>query len=117
MAIGYGVPVPKPQPRVRLKKRYQAERAQDLKRSRDEVWQRDEHRCRVCGSKVTRGTDSLTRGEVHHIVPRSRLAKGQHAETSNLVLLCVACHRDAQAYRVFFHGNANTAGFRIERAK
>lgn len=103
-----GLRFPKPTPRVRLRKAYLRERDVDERNAKAEVWARANGRCEFCFCRVERaGLDSLDRGEVHHITPRSRLAKTKHWDTRHLVLLCVAHHRDAQAYRLLISGNAN----------
>lgn len=108
MAWSRGVAVPKPAPRVRQRLAHTREREANLRTARTAVWQRDQSQCRCCHRRLSRSSPDMTRrGEVHHIVPRSRLAKGAHADTRNLVLLCVGCHADAQAYRIAIRGNAN----------
>ena len=81
------------------------------------VWARDGRRCRFCQRTVIRNPDPFRRGEVHHIVPRSRLAKGEYAKTSNLVLLCHEHHRMAQGYRLFIRGDANTVNLTFSEVR
>ncbi|MCU0862087.1 MAG: HNH endonuclease, partial [Methanomassiliicoccales archaeon] len=57
---------------------------------RTRVVARDGHRCRSCGKDLSRVPAWLT--EVHHIVPR-REGGGDHP--SNLLTLCVMCHKRA----------------------
>lgn len=58
-------------------------------RVKQEVLERDNHECQLCGSKA--------RLEVHHIIP-IRLFSAEEKETkgndkNNLIVLCLACHR------------------------
>jgi hypothetical protein len=55
----------------------------DWKKRREKVLERDNHSCRICGSR--KGL------HVHHIVPQSK--KGSH-KLENLVSLCPRCHSD-----------------------
>lgn len=48
------------------------------------VWERDEHRCVICGS-------TYTAAPVAHYIPRSHLGLGVE---KNIVTLCMACHCD-----------------------
>jgi len=52
---------------------------------RQVIYDRDGHRCRYCGERVT----ALTR-QVDHVVPASR---GGTNDVENLVTACVACNR------------------------
>lgn len=53
---------------------------------RDEVLDRDDYRCTVCG---LRGTI-----EVHHVIPRSRAFSVENVhDANNLTCLCPACHQ------------------------
>lgn len=110
-------PQPKPGSRVADRATNVRDREQRLLAAKREVWARDDRQCRICHKRVVRnGVDSLRRGEVHHIRPRS-LAKELYTATSNLVLLCVRHHKDAQAYRIHLSGDPNTASFKVERSK
>lgn len=65
---------------------------------------RDGGRCRVC----RRALDTLTLGgDCHHIVFRSQ---GGRDETSNVVLLCRACHDKVHARVLWISGNADPGG-------
>jgi 5-methylcytosine-specific restriction protein A len=55
---------------------------------RDRVVARDGRRCQECGKELGSVPAWLT--EVHHIVPK---AKGGSDHPSNLMTLCVMCHR------------------------
>ena len=48
---------------------------------RQEVLQRDNHQCQVCGKEHS--------GQVHHVIPRSQ---GGTNDFSNLITLCGRCH-------------------------
>lgn len=48
------------------------------------VWDRDEHRCVICGSTYTAAPNA-------HYIPRSHLGLGIE---QNIVTLCLACHCD-----------------------
>lgn len=68
--------------------------SREWKRACAETWRRDRGRCRKCG-------DRPLSGHVHHI--RSwAAAPDLRLERSNLVLLCVECHR-------WVHSKRNTA--------
>jgi 5-methylcytosine-specific restriction endonuclease McrA len=58
---------------------------------RDEILRRDKYRCIFCGA----GQDESTTIEVHHIIPRSLIAKLNLARTLDLVKenLCTTCFR------------------------
>lgn len=58
---------------------------EDWTQVREEALQRDEHRCKLCGS-----TDRV---EVHHIVKHH---PGGENKLDNLVTLCASCHRKAR---------------------
>ena len=57
---------------------------------REKVVERDARRCRRCGKDLAAVPAWLT--EVHHIVPR---CEGGSDHPSNLVTLCVMCHKRA----------------------
>lgn len=54
------------------------------------VLERDDYRCRACGSK-----DSI---DVHHVQFRS--AGGSSTDPKNLVALCRICHQDLHLYKL-----------------
>ncbi len=109
MSIDYqALPLPKPEPRKRVKARKQREDAKRLQAFRDAVWAREQHgvypdqwgACQRCGGFVIR-TSSLdwNRGEVHHIIPRSRCTKADRYNPANGTLVCRPCHRLLQEHR------------------
>jgi 5-methylcytosine-specific restriction endonuclease McrA len=60
------------------------------------VSKRDQHRCRVCGTRHD--------VEIHHI--RFRSVGGKDA-TQNLACLCKVHHQEVHAYRLAIEGNAD----------
>lgn len=77
----------------RITRRRRRDRA--LSDARDQVWVRDQYQCRVCTVPVSKSllAPLERRGEVHHLVPRSR-SKALRADTRNLVLLCISGNAD-----------------------
>jgi 5-methylcytosine-specific restriction endonuclease McrA len=65
-------------------------RASAWRAVRGKVVERDGRRCRICGKDLASVPAWLT--EVHHIVPR---CEGGGDHPSNLVTLCVMCHKRA----------------------
>lgn len=63
---------------------------------RDRVLERDGRRCRECGKNLAEAPSWFT--EVHHLVPRS---EGGSDHPSNLVTLCVMCHKRITAETLF----------------
>ena len=57
---------------------------------RDSVFDRDGHRCRVCG-------DTKGPFDAHHITPREQMEEGGYF-TSNGITLCPKCHIRAEAW-------------------
>ena len=53
----------------------------DWREIRQEVLQRDDRKCQVCGKEHS--------GQVHHVIPRSQ---GGTNDLSNLITLCGRCH-------------------------
>lgn len=87
-------PAPQPKPTPRVIERIAAKRTRErkLQASKAEVWKRDNATCRLCGRRCQRTTQTVpSRGEVHHIRPRS-LAPERFNDLSNLMLLCLLCH-------------------------
>lgn len=76
-----------------------------VKNARGWALQRDDYRCRICGS-----TEGL---EVHHINPRML---GGDDSLENLITLCVLCHQLApyspEAFKIYFDNAKASKGFR-----
>lgn len=92
-------PIPKPEPLKRQKARKAREDTKRAKAFREAVWERDEGRCRVCGSLVSLFAASAAWwlvGHVHHIKLRS-LAKREKYDPSNGALVCQSCHAKIHA--------------------
>ena len=118
MAMGYGVPAPKPEPRKRTKARKAREDVVRLVAFVDAVWAREHLKmdgpwhmmgnyahCQHCECLLSRfGAWEPGRGEVHHLIPRSRCTKAQRYDLNNGVLLCGAllndCHGKAQRHEI-----------------
>jgi len=58
--------------------------AQDVKFSRRNIFERDQHVCQYCGHKFERGELTLD-----HVIPRSR---GGNSTWENIVLACLECN-------------------------
>lgn len=99
MAWGYGVACPKPArgSRKRAKKKRKRAESKATKAIRAEVFERDHHMCRCCG---TRPAQSM-----HEIVPRSL---GGKVSLDNSIALCgsgtTGCHGYCQSYRIWIDG-------------
>ena len=58
------------------------------------IRERDEYRCRRCGVSIDELQEIGSYLTVHHIVPRK---KGGSNWPSNLITLCIACHREVES--------------------
>lgn len=72
-------PVPKPTHQRRVPKR--SVRNSFPKSVRNQIYERDEGKCQMCGGIGT---------EIHHCMPRGRQGRGVY---TNGLLLCSLCHR------------------------
>ncbi len=99
----FGFPKPPPRYQVKGEKR-KADEA--LKRAvYAEVDRRDDRRCRVCDCRCRQTMAEVgDRLEHHHLVFRSR--GGKHT-SSNVAVVCHACHVEVQQHRVTVTGDAN----------
>ncbi len=81
-------PCPKGVPHQIVKDKKKQAKADRGKQLRDEVWARDQGRCRATGVPLLRSgtTDDTKLGEVDHSIPRS-LAPERVYDTSNALLL------------------------------
>jgi hypothetical protein len=70
-----------------LERKRQANADPGWQTAKRKVRERDEDKCRRCGSEE--------KPEVHHIIP-FELAPGLHTQLWNLVLLCRSCHVSIQ---------------------
>lgn len=82
MDLGFH-PVPKPSHRRKVQK--QANRSKFSKMVRDEIKEKNNNLCQMCGRLAF---------HLHHCMPRSR---GGRNVFTNAVLLCAACHRKVHA--------------------
>lgn len=73
--------------------------SQEWKVTARAVWVRDKSTCQRCGVRPPRKGLKHLRGHVHHVV--SFQVRELRMELSNLILLCVDCHR-------WVHSRANT---------
>lgn len=71
------------------------------------VDQRDKYGCRACGARTDPHSLSLlTKGHRHHLQFRSA---GGETVTSNVCLLCPACHNAVHRHQLRIEGNADLA--------
>lgn len=71
-------------------KGYESRRGAVWKRKREEILERDNHRCQACGVSQTDLDESL---HIHHIIPRVEFEDQREADKeANLVALCRDCH-------------------------
>lgn len=78
----------KPAPREIDRGERQRSRESEYRRNSKLARQRDQHHCRVCGSR-----NGL---EAHHLVPRSLVGRAMRDQVTNLVTLCGGegnCHQ------------------------
>lgn len=95
MAIGYGVACPKPRPRALENKDRRMAKKNRLRRSINQAWADAGGLCCHCRRRCLRtSTDPLRRGEVHHVLYRSR---GGSDDVWNLQLVCGECHAKIHA--------------------
>jgi 5-methylcytosine-specific restriction endonuclease McrA len=60
--------------------------------NRQKTIERDNYRCRLCGTKVKESTS-----EVHHIIPKRTFEKEEGDFLENLVTLCEPCHHSIES--------------------
>ena len=101
-----GKPIPKGVTRIARKVEADKVSEKDAAAFRRAVWARDKV-CRCCGRKVIKTLALVpNRGEVHHLVRRSK-AKALLTDRRNGILLCLEpCHRQVTTHDLVIVGHA-----------
>ena len=101
-----GKPIPKGVTRIARKVEADKASEKDAAAFRRAVWARDKV-CRCCGLKVIKTLALVpNRGEVHHLVRRSK-AKALLTDRRNGILLCLEpCHRRVTTHDLVIVGHA-----------
>jgi len=71
------------------------EYGEDWKETRNNILQRDDYECQICGTTRDEHLEKYGRSlDVHHIVPKRKFENDDEAnDPENLVTLCRKCHR------------------------
>lgn len=64
---------------------------------RSSVFERDGHKCRVCGAVAPEGAEPDSHLDAHHITDRTEMPNGGYVK-ENGISLCAICHEKAEVY-------------------